>query len=87
MNGAWLCVKMLRCLGVVVFYALDYSLSEAEEHVLSESMEALLDRMVSGEEVDREQQDGEHDEGIVQDGGCRNSLTLAGVVEVVAMAE
>ena len=54
----------MQSLGVVVFQALDYGLSEAEEQKLSAPLEELLEKM-TGSESD-EGEDGE-DEGIEGD--------------------
>jgi spire-like protein len=79
-------VQLVQSLGVVVFRALDYGLSDAEEQRLSVPLEELLERMTASADADAnaEADDGE-DEGIEGDaspveGDAR--FTLSNVIQV-----
>ncbi len=76
--------QLVQSLGVVIFQALDYGLSEAEEQKLSTRLEQLIERMTGNESEDEEEEGG--DEGIEDDVEAKTpdkaALTLAEVIEV-----
>ena len=66
--------QVVRCLGLVIYQALDYGLDESEEHKLSPALEGLIQRMTDDgedEEADlatkRSSEDVDGDEGIEND--------------------
>ena len=64
--------ELVESLGVVLFQALDYGLSEEEEHQLSPPLESLIDRMTgagdsAGAGGKNGNAAGEDDEGIDED--------------------
>ena len=77
--------QLVQSLGVVIFQALDYGLSEAEEQKLSTRLEQLIERMTGNESEDEEEEEG-GDEGIEDDVEAKTpdkaALTLAEVIEV-----
>ena len=85
---------MVQSLGVVVFQALDYGLSDTEEQKLSPALEQLIEQMTGSDSDDdkRGDDDDADDEGIEHDAGDGDTasddvghtrgLSLAGVIEV-----
>ena len=61
-------MQVVQSLGIIVFQALDYGLSETEEHHLSTELESLIDYMTT---PDKNSEDSDlqaiDDEGIVND--------------------
>lgn len=59
---------MVQSLGIIVFQALDYGLSETEEHHLSTELESLIEYMTAPGTDDEESEfQAIDDEGIVND--------------------
>ena len=78
--------QLLQALGVAVFQALDYGLSEGQEQSLSPALELLITRM-TGSESDDEDDDARgadaEDEGIGgDDDRGPSALSLAAVIQV-----
>ncbi|KAK2153241.1 hypothetical protein LSH36_303g01013 [Paralvinella palmiformis] len=67
-------LRVVRCLGLVIYQALDYGLDDTEEHKLSPALEGLIQRMIDNDEeedqdvsVNRGSDDVDGDEGIEND--------------------
>ena len=67
-------LQVVRCLGLVIYQALDYGLDDTEEHKLSPALEGLIQRMIDNDEeedqdvsVNRGSDDVDGDEGIEND--------------------
>lgn len=70
-------MQLVRCIGVLIYQALDFGLGESEEHALSPDLEQLIDSMTDGLRED----DGEQDEGI-EDAHSSSSISLEEVMQV-----
>ena len=78
-------MQMVHSLGIIIFQALDYGLSETEEQKLSPLLESLIERMTGsngGEQNIEREADG--DEGIEDDNEDKDSrhLNLLDVIQV-----
>jgi hypothetical protein len=69
--------QVIHSLGIVLFQALDFGLSEAEEQLLSEQLGELIERMTNVHQPPSDEHDGT-DEGIVDDGGF-DKESLSGI--------
>ena len=89
------CFQLVQSLGVVVFQALDFGLSDTEEQKLSPALEQLIEQMTGSDSDDDKRGDNDDDaddEGIEHDAGDGDiagddvghsrGLSLAGVIEV-----
>lgn len=78
-------MQLVQSLGVVVFQALDFGLSETEEQKLSPPLEQLIARM-TGNDIDEEttKDDKEDDEGIEDDDStsATHKCSLNDVIQV-----
>jgi Kinase non-catalytic C-lobe domain len=88
------CCQVIHSLGIVLFHALDFGLSEAEEQLLSEQLGELIERMTNVNQPASDEHDGT-DEGIVDDGGfdkeslsgneTPRQLTLQEIIRVISL--
>ncbi len=73
--------QLVASLGLVVFQALDFGLSETEEQKLSAPLEGLIARMTgAGGDAEDAEEDG--DEGIGEDTAASERCSLAEVLQV-----
>lgn len=72
----------------MVFQALDYGLSEAEEQKLSPALEQLIDQMTNSGEPQPVERDADGDEGIEDDGddkeiqSLQQCITFSSIIDV-----
>ena len=87
-NCSYVCyfvIQLVQSLGVVVFQALDFGLSETEEQRLSPPLEQLIARMTGSDlDDDNAADDKDDDEGIEDDDTASTAqrCSLAEVIEV-----
>ena len=78
--------QLVKALGVMIFQALDFGLSEAEEQRLTPALEQLIEQMTNGGGADEQpvDRDVEGDEGIEDDADDKeNGEKFVGLGQVI----